>query len=206
MGGYKQVHLFISYAHADSTWMESIRKQLQATLFGKAIVWCDRDIEEGGRWEEKLKQKLGQCDIALVLVTSDYLISPWCRRELRYIERKVQEKRIKKLLWVQLKPCVWERTPLAAFQSKLSVSHKALSEIEDTAALHREIIEIVREISYEVEDAARQLDSSLALVDMLVGDQIFEKGLSIESLIDDSGDFAIVCRGRAGNQEDVARV
>src|SRR5262245_7664260 len=120
MGGYKQVHLFISYAHADSTWMESIRKELQAALFGKAIVWCDRDIEEGGRWEETLKQKLGQCDIALVLVTSDYLISPWCRRELRYIERKVQEKRIKKLLWVQLKPCVWERTPLAAFQSKLS--------------------------------------------------------------------------------------
>src|SRR5262249_9575335 len=201
---HNQVSLFISYSHTDSSWMEIFRKELQAALFGRAKVWCDQGIGEGAQWQSQLTQELRRCDVALVLVTSDYLISPWCRGELRFIEQKAREKQIKKVIWVQLKPCIWERTPLAAFQSNGSVYHKALSEIEDPIPRQREIIDIVREISSAVEDIAGQLDPSLTFVHTLIGDQALEKGLSIESVIDEGGDFAIVCRGRTSNQSDVA--
>lgn len=200
--GYASI--FISYSHSDSSWMQIFRKELRAALYDKATVWCDEDIGGGTDWKDRLAVELHRADVALILATSDYLGSPWCRRELQYIDSKFRGKKIKNVFWVQLKPCAWESTELAAFQSKSSVPGKALSELEDERARDREIIDIVHEICSSVESIAASLDPQLTFVQSIIGDQAFERHLSIETLISDEGDFAVVCRGRDGSQQDVA--
>lgn len=77
--GYARV--FISYCHSDSVWMERFRRELNAALFNKATVWCDQDIGGGTNWENRLQTELDRADVALVLATTEYLQSKWCRRE-----------------------------------------------------------------------------------------------------------------------------
>jgi serine/threonine protein kinase len=199
--GYASI--FISYSHQDRPWMEVFRKELKAALYGKATVWCDQDIDGGSDWQGRLALELHRADVALILATSDYLISPWCRRELQYIDQMFQKKQIKYVFWVPLKPCAWERTELAKFQRKEPLSNNALSEIRDEIARERAIIDVVREICSGVEDIGKSLDPNLTFVQSIVGDQAFEKGLSIDSLLSNDGDFAIVCRGRNSSQQNV---
>src|SRR5262245_12675239 len=192
--GYASI--FISYSHQDRPWMEVFRKELKAALYGKAAVWCDQDIDSGTDWQGRLVLELHRADVALILATSDYLISPWCRRELQYIDQMFQKKQIQYVFWVPLKPCAWERTELAKFQRRESLINSALSEIRDEIARERAIIDVVREICSGVEDIGKSLDPNLTFVQSILGDQAFEKSLSIDSLLSNEGDFAIVCRGR----------
>src|SRR5262249_50730979 len=147
---------------------ERFRKELLAALYGKARVWCDKDIDGGTDWKDRLAIELHHADVALVLASTDYLEPEWCRRELHYICGKFREKRIKKVFWVQLEPCAWKRTDLADLQSKSS--GRALSELEDDRACGREIIDLVEEICSAVESIAASLNPQLTFVQSILGD------------------------------------
>ncbi len=203
MAAQEQPSLFISYSHTDAPWMEMFRKELKAALYEQAVVWCDLDIADGAQWQDRLALELRGANLALVLATGDYLISPWCRRELSYIAQKEREKSIQSVFWVQVKPCAWERSELAAFQSRPSLTQRALSEIADPNVLQREIVDLVREIASTVDNIAKLLDPNLTFARTVAGDEALRLGLTIESLIADNGDFSVICRGRLG-EKDVA--
>ena len=198
--GYASI--FISYSHANSPWMQRFRKELSAALYRKAAIWCDTDITGGTDWQDRLAVELHRADVALILATTDYLESDWCRRELQYVCSKFREKKVKNVFWVQLSPCAWKQSELAGFQSRSS--ERALSELEDDRARDREIIDVVGEICTAVDSIAASLDPQLTFVQSILGDEAFQRHLSIESLISNAGDFAVVCRGRDGSQRDVA--
>src|SRR5262245_50570638 len=164
MASRNQTSLFISYSHKDADWMELFRKELKAALFDCVVVWSDRDLGEGTQWQDRLALEIRDADLALILASSDYLISPWCRKELRLIRQKVRDRKIKKVFWAQVKPCTWERTELAAFQSRSSGCGKALSEIVDEVTRTREIVEIVREVAAEVDVIATVEDERMSFV------------------------------------------
>lgn len=198
--GYASI--FISYSHADSSWMERFRKELRGALYEKAMVWCDNDISGGTDWKDRLATELHRADVALILASTDYLESEWCRRELEYVCSKYREKRIKNVFWVQIEPCAWEQTALSGFQSK--TSRRAFSELKDDRACEREIIDLVGEICSAAHSITASLDPQLTFVQSILGEEAFQRHLSIESLISNEGDFAVVCRGRDGSQRDVA--
>src|SRR6185295_3137379 len=77
--GYARI--FISYSHTDISWMERFLRELNAALFKTATVWSDKDIDRGTDWEHRLAAELDRADVALVLATTEYLQSKWCRRE-----------------------------------------------------------------------------------------------------------------------------
>ena len=196
--------IFISYSSKDSAWMERFRQALRGALYEKATVWCDHDIHGGTDWQNRLAMALHRADVALVLATDDYLESEWCRRELKYICGKFREERIKNVFWVQLKPCAWKQTELAAFQYRSCASGRALSELEDEGVRDREVVYVVGEICSAVQSIAASLDPDLSFVQSILGDEAFKRHLSIESLISKDGDFTWVCRGRDASQRDVA--
>jgi len=201
--GYARV--FISYSHSDTSWMERFRRELNGALFKKATVWCDQDIGRGTDWENRLGLELDRADVALVLATTEYLQSKWCRRELEYVCSKFKERRIRHVFWVEIKPCAWKQTELAAFQRSGSAGPgKSLVEVEDENERSREIVRIVEEICIAVEESATGQDSNLLTVKAILGDEAFKRHLSVESVISNEGDFAIVCRGRDGSHRDVA--
>jgi len=201
--GYARV--FISYSHSDTAWMERFRRELNAALFNKATVWCDQDIGAGTNWENRLQTELDRADVALVLATTEYLQSKWCRRELAYVCDKFKEKRIGRVFWVEITPCAWKQTELATFQRSgapgLSVS---LAEIADEHERSRAIVKIVEDVCVAVGESTARQDSRLLTVKAILGDEAFKRHINVEKVISDDGDFAIVCRGRDASDHDVA--
>jgi serine/threonine protein kinase len=90
---------------------------------------------------------------------------------------------------------------LADFQS--DSSSKALSELDEDVR-NRAILKLVGEVSDAVDNIVESLNPALTSVRAMLGDEAFQRNLSIDSIISDEGDFAVVCRGRDGNQRDVA--
>jgi len=83
----QKVKLFISYSHTDEAcvaehgdrsimpFMKSLEKKNGFQIF------CDRDIATGRLWDEAIKAQVLECDIALILVSQDYLNSNYCQEE-----------------------------------------------------------------------------------------------------------------------------
>jgi hypothetical protein len=196
--------IFISYSHEDTSWMERFRRELNAALFKKATVWCDKDIGRGTDWENRLAAELDRAEIALVLATTEYLQSRWCRRELEYVCGKFKEKRIGHVFWVEIKPCAWKQTELATFERSGSMVGRSLIEIADENERNREVVRIVEEICLAVEEGKATQKPDLLTAKTILGDEAFKHHISLESVISNEGDFAIVCRGRDGSHRDVA--
>ncbi|MDB9304330.1 GUN4 domain-containing protein [Nodularia spumigena CS-591/12] len=72
--------LFFSYSHKD----ESLRNELANHLTmleqqGVISGWYDRKILPGQEWDDQIKDNLKTADIILLLVSSDFLASKYCR-------------------------------------------------------------------------------------------------------------------------------
>ncbi|MDP3612280.1 MAG: toll/interleukin-1 receptor domain-containing protein, partial [Rubrivivax sp.] len=69
--------LFISYSHRDEAKKNTLNKHLTVlTRAGVALdVWDDRRIQGGDDWRQEIRQAIEGCDIALLLISADFLIS-----------------------------------------------------------------------------------------------------------------------------------
>jgi hypothetical protein len=71
--------VFISYSHKD----EALRDQLESHLAllknqGLIDAWYDRRIVAGDEVDNAIFSKLEAADIILLLVSSDFISSPYC--------------------------------------------------------------------------------------------------------------------------------
>lgn len=104
--------IFISYSHTD----EALKRELDTVLAGlhrRGVVdtWYDRRIEAGDEWNESIQQAMNDCDLALLLVSPDYLAS-------RFIQQEEQPKLLQRRREMQLRvipiilrPCPWQNEP-----------------------------------------------------------------------------------------------
>jgi TIR domain len=105
--------IFISYSHKD----EELKDELVTMLAGlqrRGIVdaWQDRRIEAGGEWNTSIQDAMNDCDLALLLVSADYLAS-------RFIQKEEQPKLLQRRQDMQLRvipiivrPCTWQSEPV----------------------------------------------------------------------------------------------
>ncbi len=82
--------LFISYAHEDSRLRARLAKHL-ALLKNRGVLasWYDGEIVAGQEWEAAIFDQLNTADIILLLISADFLASPYCygREMQRALER-----------------------------------------------------------------------------------------------------------------------
>ena len=149
-------HLFISYSHIDRPQMLKFRKRLKGMLLGRMQVWSDHDITKGSNWESLLHGSLTQANAALVLATPDYLVSPWCRKELKELAGAYRARRLRNVFWVQLRPCGWQHTELADFQSSDASGERAISELQDEAQRDRAILQSCEVVAAEISRSIAQ--------------------------------------------------
>jgi len=71
--------LFLSYAHEDSGRAKEIAEQLEQRKH-RVYRFEDR-AEQGARFVQRIEEEISRAEGFLALVSPDYLISPWCRRE-----------------------------------------------------------------------------------------------------------------------------
>jgi len=105
------VKVFISYSHKDRKYLGS--KSLMGALEGLKAegveFWSDQAITTGNKWDEEIRRRISESDIALVLVSQAYLDSPYCRKtEIRSFLIE-EEKRGLIIFPIMLSRCEYER-------------------------------------------------------------------------------------------------
>jgi len=129
-------HVFISYCHKDEKWKDKIVDQLGVFKNqGKLEIWDDRQIGGGEDWLRKIELAIQECDVALLLISANFLNSGFILKEEipLLLKRKAGGKIpiIPIILW----PCQWrsvewlstslarpkDGVPLSKFRKKVEV-------------------------------------------------------------------------------------
>jgi len=190
--------MFISYSHEDQAWMHVVRKHLRGMLLDRCNVWTDEDIPAGSTWESKLLGVLNQAAAGLVLVSPDYLISPWCRRELSALYRAHRQGRLVGLYWIALRPCGWQWSELAELQA---VQEPAGGTLEDGPAGPERDARALRACLRIADDLRRYTAGEnpdfVHVRELLAGD---DQTADVQPQSEvRSGDFSLYCQGRRGD-------
>lgn len=102
--------VFISYSHLDEEWKDRLVKHL-TVLEGEGFfeVWEDRRIGAGEDWNAEIESGIEQADVAIFLISADFLISKYIRaKEVpELLERR--EKDGVKVVPLILKHCPWKK-------------------------------------------------------------------------------------------------
>lgn len=159
MSQTKRNRIFISYSHQDEAWLDEIKKYLYPLPQGEALeVWDDRRIKAGTEWREEIRKAIDEAQIALLLVSQDFLHSKFImEKELPPILENARHNGLR-VLWVAVRPSVVENTPIEAYQA-LNKKDKPLSSFQGNK--NRKEEELVR-ICNEIRKIARELSSTEA--------------------------------------------
>lgn len=112
--GSKALSLFVSYSHADESLKNDLLKHLSPLKRLKLIeTWHDRKLKAGDDIDHEISSSLGKSDIALFLLSVDFINSPYCYDvELdKALELQAQGKLT--VIPIILRSCLWQHTPLA---------------------------------------------------------------------------------------------
>jgi hypothetical protein len=164
-------------------------------LLNKAQVWSDNDIPKGTNWNSILEDKLHLANSALVLATPNYLISPWCREELKQLSEAKRVGVLRNLFWVQLRACGWQHTELQELQGT-EAEKPAINEYPDEMQRQRAILLACEEFATEIVRSITEEDKQLALVRQLLSDA--SEHVTVSEVIA-KGQFFIVCGGLEGS-------
>ncbi|MEY2631817.1 MAG: hypothetical protein RIR00_471 [Pseudomonadota bacterium] len=85
--------IFISYSHLDEKWKNRVVKHLNVLAEEGLIVWDDRKISAGAEWLKEIEEAMDHCEVALLLISPDFLTSDFItRNEIpKLLERRENE-------------------------------------------------------------------------------------------------------------------
>ena len=104
--------IFISYSHSDKSWKNRLETQLAVLeLEGYFTVWDDQKIKLGKDWLPEIERELNQAQVAIMLVSADFLVSNFIRtKEIPvFLRRRKREGML--LAPLLIKPCAWQEVP-----------------------------------------------------------------------------------------------
>jgi formylglycine-generating enzyme required for sulfatase activity len=168
----RKINIFISYSHQDAEYLREdslggFLKGIQQDDSIAAEFWSDQRIATGESWDEEIKARIAESDIALVLVSQAFLNSSYCTDvEIgSFIARKVF------IFPVILSACDWQR-------HKWLHSRQCLPGGEETVEEHytepgrrkRLFLKILQELRQRVEQIASQGPRRTTLLDTLKAD------------------------------------
>ena len=108
--------IFLSYSHSDRKWADRLLIHLRV-IADRVDVWTDTLIKSGENWREEINTAIASADVAILLVSANYLASEFiAQQELpRLLENA--EKGTTLILPVIVGYSLFAETPLAKFQS-----------------------------------------------------------------------------------------
>lgn len=109
--------VFISYSHKDARFLNELLPHLKYLEKNKLIdLWSDDKIDPGDKWKEEIELALASTKIAILLISIDFLISPFIGDdELPPLLTAADAKGVK-ILPVILRPCTLPKN-LSQFQA-----------------------------------------------------------------------------------------
>ena len=110
--------IFISYAHEDRKWVEELNKFIVPWIRNKRIkLWEDSKISIGSKWKDEINYALDEANVAVLLVTKDFLNSQFIvNYELPIVFDRVENNRLK-LIWIAIGYSSYKASKLKEYQS-----------------------------------------------------------------------------------------
>ncbi len=149
------VRIFISYKHHD--YDEQIMKELVAFIEKEVEraggeIWTDKQIRVGDYWDTAIRQELARTQIALVLVSQDYLNSPYITDV--ELSSFITDRRRKGLLIfpIILSSCLWQNYPWLAETQFLPTDGTLDYEYADRGKRNRLYTEIARQLVERIKE------------------------------------------------------
>jgi hypothetical protein len=101
--------VFLSYSHKDEKWKDQLRIQLEVLeQQGLLEIWDDRQIDAGETWYDKIRAAMEDAEVAVCLISAEYLASDFCtKEEIPYLLKRRTEQGMR-LVPVLLRPCPWK--------------------------------------------------------------------------------------------------
>ena len=119
--------IFISYSHKDEAFKDELVTML-ASLHRRGVVdtWQDRRIEPGDEWNKSIQEAMDDCDLALLLVSADYLASHFIQEaeQPKLLQRR-EEMRLR-VIPIIVRPCTWLSEPVLKDLQALPRDNKAI--------------------------------------------------------------------------------
>lgn len=114
----QQAKVFISYSRKDSRYLQELHSHLDYYAYNDIVsYWDDTKIRPGSLWMDELQQALDAAEMAILLVSPDFLASDFIlREELPQIVNAARQSTIA-LFSVILRPCLFSDSDLAPFQT-----------------------------------------------------------------------------------------
>ena len=109
--------VFISYSHADRAWVKRLMAHLKPLeLAGMIAMWDDSRIIGGQPWRNEIRRLLESAQVAVLIVSADYLASDYVAdEELPPLLDRASRRGVH-VLPILVGPCDFLLTRLASFQ------------------------------------------------------------------------------------------
>lgn len=102
--------VFISYSHKDEEWKNRLEIHLRVLEMQDLLsIWDDRQIEVGDDWYPEIESALNSANIAILMITANFLTSNFILGEEVPKLLKRREKEGIRIVPVIVKPCAWTR-------------------------------------------------------------------------------------------------
>jgi predicted nucleotide-binding protein len=112
--------VFISYSHKDGDWLQTLKTFLSHIASNRFSIWDDTQIAPGRTWREEIAREIGNASVAVLLVTQDFMASPFITSEEVPALLHAAAKRGVSIIWIPVKPATIDRTLLSAFQAPIN--------------------------------------------------------------------------------------
>jgi tetratricopeptide (TPR) repeat protein len=110
--------VFLSYAHEDEAYRETLGKHLSAIeREGLIEIWHDRQITGGREWAGAIDQALKSADIVVLLISADFLNSDYCNDVELGEAIRMHDAGQARVVPVILRSCDWEKSKFARFNA-----------------------------------------------------------------------------------------
>ena len=141
--------IFISYAKKDVKWLEKVKPFVKALNYeGNEIdIWSDQRIKAGEKWKKEIDISLENSNIAILIISSDFLVSDFIQNNELPILLKNAEEKGTKILALIVRPCRFiENKKLSQFQA-VNDPKTPLSGLSDS-----EQEELLLKLTYDIEE------------------------------------------------------
>lgn len=166
--------VFLSYSHRDEAAKDALLRHLDVLVReGILETWDDRRIKAGEYWKGEIEKALDGAKIAVLLVSADFLRSPFVRdTEVPRLLERAQNDGLR-IYPIIIQPCVWPAIPwLSAIQARPKDGRPLLGGTafeQDTAwsEIAMEIYRFAREDEGQVPTAAAGMPAHLVAQDVM---------------------------------------
>jgi len=145
--------VFISYSRADARWKKLLERHLRLMELDEVIAaWHDGMIETGEKWYPKIKDAMSRAAVAVCLISTDFLISDFVRKEEIPHLLKQSEAGGTWLMPVIVMPCSWESTEWLKRLQMFPDPKKPLASLKSRFKQEQALSEITKKIAKKIED------------------------------------------------------